>query len=162
MLSKLQSSQDLHSFLVSGPVGNNQQSPTRDSHRGSPLTLDENKSRQSPGMADNQNGQSRNMFALQEDEEVSRGSSLKLSEFSNWRFCFRRSDNSSSSPSLSAISSRQHPPAGCPRGSGLAVPTSKTCARCSLRPHYTSTRPPSTRRTTNSTIGSSRRRSSIR
>lgn len=48
-----------------------QTSPTRDSHRDSPLTLDENKSRQSPGMTDNQSGQNKNMFSMPEAEEVS-------------------------------------------------------------------------------------------
>ncbi|CRK97337.1 CLUMA_CG010730, isoform A [Clunio marinus] len=51
-------------------VGIPQASPTRDSHRGSPLTLDENKSRQSPGMTDNQTGQSRNIYSMPEAEEV--------------------------------------------------------------------------------------------
>lgn len=36
------------------------------------MMMDENKSRQSPGMADNQSGQSRNMFSQQEVEEVKR------------------------------------------------------------------------------------------
>lgn len=57
---------------ISGAVGIPQASPTRDSHRGSPMMMDENKSRQSPGMADNQSGQSRNMFSQQEVEEVKR------------------------------------------------------------------------------------------
>lgn len=34
------------------------------------MTMDENKSGQSPGMTDNQSGQSRNMFSSQEAEEV--------------------------------------------------------------------------------------------
>lgn len=36
------------------------------------MAMDENKSRQSPGMTDNQSGQSRNMFAIPEAEEVSK------------------------------------------------------------------------------------------
>lgn len=35
------------------------------------MTMDDNKGRQSPGMADSQNGQSRNMYSTQEAEEVS-------------------------------------------------------------------------------------------
>lgn len=57
-----------HSFV--GAVGMPQASPTRDSHRGSPMTMDDNKGGQTPGMSDNQSGQSRNMFAIQEAEEV--------------------------------------------------------------------------------------------
>lgn len=57
-------------FQFLGAVGIPQASPTRDSHRGSPMTMDDNKGRQSPGMTDN--CQSRNMFSLQEAEEVKR------------------------------------------------------------------------------------------
>lgn len=57
-------------IICSGAVGIPQASPTRDDNRGSPMKMDESKNRQSPGMADNQNGQSRNMFTMQEAEEV--------------------------------------------------------------------------------------------
>lgn len=58
-------------FSLAGAVGMPQASPTRDTHGGSPMTMDDNKGRQSPGMADSQNGQSRNMYSTQESEEVS-------------------------------------------------------------------------------------------
>ena len=45
-------------------------SPTRDSHPGSPLPMDENKNRQSPCMTDPQSGASRAMFSMTEQEEV--------------------------------------------------------------------------------------------
>ncbi|CAO1404623.1 unnamed protein product [Diamesa hyperborea] len=45
-------------------------SPTRDSHRGSPTGMDDNRSRQSPGISDVQSGQSRNHFNNQDTEEV--------------------------------------------------------------------------------------------
>ena len=48
-----------------------QTSPTRDSHRGSPTGMDDNRSRQSPGISDVQSGQSRNHFNTQDTEEVS-------------------------------------------------------------------------------------------
>ncbi|CAH1719545.1 unnamed protein product [Chironomus riparius] len=50
-------------------VGIPQTSPTRDSHRGSPIAMDENKSRQSPGMTE-QSGSSRALYSMQEQEEV--------------------------------------------------------------------------------------------
>lgn len=34
------------------------------------MKMDESKNQQSPGMADNQTGQSRNMYTMQEAEEV--------------------------------------------------------------------------------------------
>jgi hypothetical protein len=72
-------------FICSGAVGIPQASPTRDDNRGSPLKMDENKSRQSPGMADNQTGQSRNMFTMQEAEEVSEDL-MKLKKNFNFEF----------------------------------------------------------------------------
>jgi hypothetical protein len=50
-----------------------QASPTRDDNRGSPMKMDESRNQQSPGMADNQTGQSRNAYTMQEAEEVSFG-----------------------------------------------------------------------------------------
>jgi hypothetical protein len=66
--------------------------------------MDEHKSRQSPGMVDNQMGQSRNMFSLQEAEEVCKElcvfAIVRLIDF----ICFIfRSVNSYSSPSHSDI-----------------------------------------------------------
>lgn len=56
-------------FFLKGAVGIAQAgSPTRD--RGSPLPMDENKSRQSPCMLDPQSGSSRAMFSMTEQEEV--------------------------------------------------------------------------------------------
>lgn len=124
--------------------------------------MDENKSRQSPGMADNQNGQARNMFSTQEAEEVK----AFESSFVDWELIFSnyhlRWDNCFNSLSHSAIWYRQLRPAACHLGSGLAVHTWKTSAQCFSRRPSTSTRRRFTRKTTTSTTKSNRQRLNIR
>jgi hypothetical protein len=123
--------------------------------------MDEHKSRQSPGMTDNQMGQSRNMFSLQEAEEVC--SIVVVGSFESYNNCFSfcRLVNFYSSPLLSDIWFQQLQPGECPRGSGRAVLISKTSAQSSSRQLFTSTHHRFTRRTTISITRNSRLRSNI-
>jgi hypothetical protein len=63
----------LINIFSSGAVGipHVEASPTRDSHRGSPTPMDDNRGGQTPGMVDLQSGSSRNLFSLQDQDEVS-------------------------------------------------------------------------------------------
>lgn len=56
-------------IIILGAVELPQTSPNRNSHRGSPIAMDENKSRTSPGLTE-QSGSSRALYSIQEQEEV--------------------------------------------------------------------------------------------
>jgi hypothetical protein len=63
----------MNEILTSGAVGGlPQESPTRDSHRDddASMAMDDSKNRLSPGLTDNQCGQSRNNYSYPETEEV--------------------------------------------------------------------------------------------
>lgn len=144
------------------------------------MKMDENKNQQSPGMTDNQSGQSRNMYAMPEAEEVRTRNApfqpsgpqmvpwliLRRKNFNVWTFLTfhdssSRLDNFSSNPSPSATSFQQLPQDECPPGSGPAVPISKMSVQFSSKHHFTSIRHRFTRRTTTSTTRSSHRKSNI-
>lgn len=91
-------------FDILGAVGMPQASPTRDTHGGSPMTMDDNKGRQSPGMADSQNGQSRNMYSTQEAEEVRfLSENLENCFFTFFHFLGRSTFTTAARPRLSCV-----------------------------------------------------------
>ena len=126
------------------------------------MTMDENKSRQSPGMTDNQSGQSRNMFSQQEAEEV-RIHLRFFSVINLIKFCFNsRLVNYYNNLLPLAIWYQQHQLVECHHGSGPVVHILRMFAQCFLKLLFTSTRHRFIRKTMTFTTRNNLQRLNIR